>query len=221
MKYQFSDRGHTVYKNAEGQRVPSVSTISGVMDKPALVIWANRLGLEGIDSTRYVDSLAAAGTLAHYFVECEVLGQDRNTEYLKEFSVIDAQRAETSFIKYQEWSMGHEIMLLASELEMVSEDLQVGGRLDLILMVDGVMTLTDIKTCKALYGAKDDKWCQLAGYSILAKEAGYPIQQCAILRLGREPDEGFEYAVMPNPDLQEQRFLVCRQLYDINSRLGK
>jgi hypothetical protein len=220
MKYRMSDKGHTVYKTKDGKRVPSVSTISSVMDKPALVSWANRLGLEGIDTRKYVDALANAGTLAHYFVECEVLGQDRDSEFLREFSAVDLERAETSFVKFLEWKQGHDITLLASELELVSETHLFGGRLDLLLLVDEVLTLTDIKTCKALYGPKDEKWCQLAGYAILSREAGYEVKQGAILRLGREPNEGFEFAVMPKPELQEERFLICRALYDVNSRLG-
>lgn len=221
MKYRMNDKGHTVYKNKDGKRVPSVSTISEVMDKPALVIWANRLGLEGIDSNKYKDALANAGTLAHYFVECDVRGAERDEDFLREFSPVDIERAETSFVKYLEWKATQgEVTLLASELELVSEAYQFGGRLDLVLMINGITSLVDVKTCKALYGAKDEKWTQLAGYGILCREAGYDIQQKAILRLGRDPNEGFEFAIMPKPEIQEERFLICRALYDANSRLG-
>ena len=39
-----------------------------VLDKPALVIWANRLGLQGIDSTKDKEKMANIGTLAHLMV---------------------------------------------------------------------------------------------------------------------------------------------------------
>lgn len=219
--YRISDKGHTRYKLPDGTPVPGVSTISGVMDKPALVIWANRLGLDGIDSTRYVDSLAQAGTLAHYFVEADLRDMDRDPEYLKEFSQIDQDRAETSFVKYLDWKAQHDIILLGSEIEIVSAQYRCGGRLDLILQYDGIDTLVDLKTCKALYGDGDDKWAQVAGYKLLAEEAGYEIPQSAILRLGREPTEGFEFAIMPNPEAQVKRFLICRDLLEVNKILKK
>jgi hypothetical protein len=219
--YQISNKSHPRYKNTAGVVVPGVSTISNVMDKPQLVPWANRLGLDGIDSTKYVDSLAKAGTLAHYFVEVDLREMERDQKYLDEFSKIDQDLAETSFIKYLEWKGQHEIVLLGAEIEIISDKLRCGGRLDTILSVDGVTTLVDVKTCKALYGDGDDKWCQVAGYKLLAEEAGYEIPQSAILRLGREPKEGFEFAIMQNPEAQVKRFLICRDLYEVNKVLRK
>ena len=48
-------KAHTAYKTAGGQRVPGVTTVLGVINKPALVPWANQLGLQGINSSTYVD----------------------------------------------------------------------------------------------------------------------------------------------------------------------
>jgi hypothetical protein len=39
---------HTIYKLADGSRVPGVTTIVGMKAKPQLIDWANRIGLEGI-----------------------------------------------------------------------------------------------------------------------------------------------------------------------------
>ena len=44
---------HTVYTDSLGTRVPGATTIIGILDKPALIKWANNLGLAGIDSTKY------------------------------------------------------------------------------------------------------------------------------------------------------------------------
>ena len=66
---------HTVYKTGDSIRVPSVTTILGVLSKPALIPWANRLGLQGIDSSKYVDRLATIGTLAHYWIESYINGE--------------------------------------------------------------------------------------------------------------------------------------------------
>jgi len=52
-------RAHITYKLADGVPVPGVTTILSVLNKPALVKWANNLGLQGIDSSKYVDEKAA------------------------------------------------------------------------------------------------------------------------------------------------------------------
>jgi hypothetical protein len=221
MTYRMSDKAHTIYRLRDGTRVKSVTTITSVMDKPALVKWANNLGLQGIDSTKYVDALASAGTLAHYLVERDLMGEQPDPAYMREFSPVDVDRAQISVVKFDEWRTVHEVVLKQHELELVSEEHRFGGRIDLVLEIDGVLTLVDIKTCKALYGDSDDKWAQLAGYYLLCKENGIGVQSSAILRLGREASEGFEYAEIPQLETQVKRFLLCCDLYDCQSALKK
>ena len=43
-----SVRAHQRYKIEDGTIVPGVTTVVGILNKPALVPWANKLGLEGI-----------------------------------------------------------------------------------------------------------------------------------------------------------------------------
>ena len=58
-------KAHTKYFDANGNLVVGTTTVINVLDKPALVAWSNRLGLQGIDSTRYKDKLADVGTVTH------------------------------------------------------------------------------------------------------------------------------------------------------------
>jgi hypothetical protein len=220
-KARIRDSGHQVYKTADGTRVPGVTTICGVMDKPALVKWANNLGLQGTDSTKYVDALAASGTLAHYWAEEVLIGREPDQAVLDEYAKCDQDRAMTSVIKLMEWMKEHEIEVLGRELQMVSERHAFGGTCDIYARVDGKLTLVDIKTCKALYGAGDEKWTQLAGYKMLLEEAGKTVDEAYILRIGRNEDEGFEYARQPNPEGHAARFLICLDLYTINRQLGR
>jgi len=215
------DRAHTIYKNQTGKRVPGCSTIAGILDKPALKIWANRIGLEGIDVIKYVDSLADAGTLAHYLVECEFKGIQPVQSYLDEYGKIDQERADNSMLSFHAWKEKHDIEVIVVELKLVSEEYQFGGQLDTILVVDGVVTLVDIKTAKALYGPTDDKWTQVGGYEILAEEHGYHVDDVRILRIGRDESEGFEYAISPNRELHKKRFIKCREIYEINKLLRR
>ena len=61
-------RAHTIYKLEDGTKVPGVTTVLGILNKPALVKWANNLGLQGIDSNKYRDEMADIGTLAHQMI---------------------------------------------------------------------------------------------------------------------------------------------------------
>ncbi len=56
---------HTTYKDAEGNRVPSVTTILGILAKPQLIPWAFNLGKEGKDMKAVQDSAMSTGTLLH------------------------------------------------------------------------------------------------------------------------------------------------------------
>lgn len=220
-KARRKDKAHIVYKNAKGDRVPGASTVARVLDKPALLYWSNKLGLDGIAVSKYVDGLADAGTLAHYFVECIFQEKERDPEYMKEFSQVDIDRANISFKKFEEWYLAHKVKVIRSEWQLVSEEFQVGGTLDAIAEVDGVLTLIDIKTAKAIYGKSDDKWIQLAGYDIIAREHGFECEECRILRIGRDEQEGFEYALMPHREEQRDLFKLCKLIYEVRKRIGK
>ena len=217
--FRKSDKAPQDYKTKDGTRVPGVTTIVNVLNKPALVKWANNMGLQGIDTNKYVDSLATAGTLAHYLVECELTAMIPDPFYLAEFSDVDRSRADNSMMSFYAWQKQHEIKVVGHELELVSEEHRFGGTCDVLAEIDGEMTLVDIKTCKALYGPTDEKWTQVAGYHLLLTEAGYAFAACRILRIGREESEGFEYADMPRPTLQRERFLACLKLYRIEQEL--
>jgi len=53
------------------------------------------------------------------------------------------------------------------------------------------------------------------------KENGYDVDTAYILRIGREESEGFEFVKIPDMNLHVERFLTCRKLYDLNSRLRR
>ncbi len=218
-KAKKKDRGHQRYRLRDGTIVPGVTTIVGVMAKPALINWANRMGLQGIDTTKYVDSLADAGTLAHYLVECDLVDEEPDPAYLDEFSKVDLDRAENSLLSYYEWRKQHEIEIIGTEMQLVSEEHGFGGTCDIYCKLDGRFALIDIKTCKALYGKADEKWTQVAGYSLLLEENFHKVDAEYILRIGREESEGFEFVESPDPLLHSDRFFTCLELYNINKRL--
>ena len=211
-------RAHTRYVNAAGTRVPGCTTITGVMDKAALVPWANKLGLQGIEVGKYVDELATIGTLAHYMIECHLKGEKPD---LDAYSKDQIDTAENGYLKFLEWQkeVGFEARLI--EQQMVSEKHQYGGTIDAygIMKKQGdKKILCDIKTCKAVY---DDHFTQVAGYDLLLLEHGYEVDEVHIIRVGRSEDEGFEDKVCHKLDLHVKRFLICRDLYEVNKEIKR
>lgn len=207
---------HTVYKCADGKRVPGVTTITGVLDKPALVPWANKLGLEGIKVREYVDDLATIGKLAHYMVESHILKKEPD---LADYSKNQISSAETSTLKYLDWESKHEIEYLGVEVIAVSEKHRVGGMMDIPMILDSVRTLVDLKTCKAIYS---DHYHQVGGgYMILANENGFNLKEARIIRIGRSEEEGMEAEdkLIPNIEGYQKLFLKCLDIYNLKKEL--
>ena len=209
---------HTIYRLSDGTRVPGVTTILGdTIPKPALVQWANKLGLQGIETRKYVDELATIGTLAHYLIECTLSNKEPD---LKDYSPNQIALAYNSYRKFEEWVKKVDIEVIMSEQASVSEVHRYGGTIDAYLIVDGRPTLLDIKTSKVCY---PDHYTQIAAYALLIEEdITIPSPEVhKILRVGRNEDEGFEEITIKNINLHKERFLLCRALYDINRKVAK
>lgn len=211
-------KAHQIYKLKDGTRVPGCTTITGVMDKPALVGWANKLGLQGIDSSKYVDDLASVGTLAHKKIEnhiCKILGLPMDEDY-SDFTPNQMSLSDNAVLKFFKWEGENKVDYIASELQMVSEKYRYGGCCDIYASVNGKKTLIDLKTCKAIYG---EHFTQVVGYKMLLEENGYPVEDVRILRIGRDESEGFDDKSVPLVEVHQKRFLVCLELYNLNKQL--
>ena len=206
---------HTVYKNQEGVRVPGVTTALGILNKPALIHWAWNLGIQGIDYKAFRDDKADIGTLTHLMALSYEKGERADTDY---FTQAQIDLAETCFLKYLDWHERHKIESIFLEKQSVSELYQYGGTLDHYCLLDGIPTLIDYKTGKAIY---TEQFYQLAAYKNLLEEEGNKVDQCIILRLGRNEEEGFETKTMTDLSKQFEVFLSCLKIYQLNKEINK
>jgi hypothetical protein len=206
------EQAHQRYKTKNGVIVPSVTTITGLLNKPALVKWANNLGLQGIDSTKYKDKLAEVGTLAHQFILDSFKGIKTDTsEYSKE--TID--KAENSFLSFLDWIKNNDVKHILIEMEVVSEGYMYGGKFDFYGLVNGIYTLIDFKTGSGIY---PEMAYQLSAYKTLLEydfETPYKVEQAMILRIPRTEDEKFEIKVWANLDKQWEIFKHLLEIYQI------
>ena len=195
-------RAHTIYKLDDGTRIPGVTTVLGILNKPALVKWANNLGLQGIDSSKYRDEMADIGTLAHQMIVDYFNNVETDTT---EYSEKQIGLAENCLLSFWSWEKSHKIEVIMAEAPLISQEHSFGGTIDCYCNLDGQPTLLDFKTGKGIY---PEYFYQLAAYEHLLAEAGYIIEISRILRIGRDEDEGFEERSVGKLGKQWKIFLV-------------
>lgn len=205
---------HTQYRLSDGTRVPGVTTVLGILNKPALVGWANSLGLQGIDSKKYVDDKADIGKACHYLIECDVKGE---APELSDYSPATVSAAENGFLKWLDWRAGKDFVLIGSEMPLVSENYRYGGTVDIFASVNGINTLIDIKTSGS--GIWPEMRHQVSAYRKLLIENGYAVDQVVILRVGRDDTEGFQYEIIKNLEEHFELFLHCYAIYRLQKKL--
>jgi len=208
-------RTHTVYKLADGTKVPSVTTVLGILSKPALIHWAWELGTQGLDYRAVRHQAADVGTLAHYLIMCYLKGEEPDTS---EYSQKDIDQAENCLIKYWDWLKGHDIEPILVEEPLVSEQYRYGGTIDCLARCNRELWLIDHKTGPAIY---PEMFYQLAAYKQLLQETGYEVNDCRILRIGRDEIGDFEERIAPNLDTAWEIFLRCLDIYTLQKKMRK
>ena len=185
-------RAKPLYRLADGTIVPSVTTvISAVLgfNKEALIAWANRMGLRGIDTSRYRDEAADAGTCAHEIIRCYF----RNVEPdLRAYSQEQIAAAQAAVGAFKEWVRGRRVKLILSEQSLVSEAYRYGGTIDWYDMIDGALTLCDFKTSAMV---RFEHKLQLAAYRQLLVENGYQVESIRLLKIGRQHGDFEEHII--------------------------
>lgn len=206
-------RAHIRYK-VDGKAVPGVTTVIGLRAKPALVKWANNLGLAGIDSSKFTDDKASIGTLAHAMILDHFTGKQTD---VSDYTPNQVDAAENSLLSFYEWEKGKTIKPVLIEAPLTST-IGYGGTIDLYAVIDGVRTLVDFKTGSGIY---DEHYYQLAAYKNLILESGQPVDQARILNIPRSEDEKFKEEVYTDFTIGWDWFSTMLKIYQIEQRRKK
>jgi len=208
------DKVHTVYKLADGTRVCGATTIIGILDKPALLAWAWKLGLENKDYKKVRDTAASIGTIAHYLAECDIKNEKPD---LSEYSQADIEKAETAYIAWLEFRKQNQITPIKSELPLVSEKFRYGGTIDLYATLQGKPTLIDLKTSSGFF---PEMRLQVAAYKNLLIENGYPISKVQLLRIDKETGE-FNHHQLNGLEDEWEMFKKLVEVYELKKKVWK
>jgi hypothetical protein len=221
-------KAHTRYrskikklKNGKGVIFPGVTTIVGILNKPALVPWANKLGLQGIDVKRFVDDKADIGTLAHAMIIGRLMNKTTATE---DYSKAQISAAENACLSFFAWQETHRLDVMFAEMPLVSEKYEFGGQFDIMgtVRINGqeANELLDLKTGSGIW---PEHYYQLGGYWILLQENGIHPEQIRILNIPRSEDENFQEVILSGRmiELAQEMFLDCLSIYKRQKEVRK
>lgn len=229
------------YKNKAGKVVPGVTTItSRFADKGALIWWANQVGLgehdacegqprcqkcgrrAGLNHRDAAQKAADVGSLAHDLIEERVKKVTIDWTEYSHLSEEQKDMAAECLVDFDRWFSTSEVEILETEIGLVSEKLQFGGRPDAIARVQGKLAILDWKTSRGLYS---DYIAQVAGgYIILIEESGMfgKVEEMHIIRVSKESGS-FNHHSWRRSHLQPaiDYFLTARTLFDQAKALEK
>lgn len=212
-------KAHIRYKTADGTIVPGVTTITGSQlgwNTRALINWANRMGLKGIDSNKYKDDKADIGTLAHAMVTDWLLGIKTDTG---DYSKNQIEASENSALSFFEWAKNKKIKPILIEIPLVSEKHKFGGKPDIYAAIDGALELVDIKTGSGIY---DEMIIQVAAYGELLIENDHPVETIRILNIPRAESESFMERVVGKAqrEVAWKIFRNCTKNYQLRKKMN-
>jgi len=207
-------KAHVRYYTSSGEQVPGVTTILSVLNKPALVAWANRMGLQGIDTHKYVDEAASVGTLAHALI-MESLGGKKVAH--GDFTADQLARAQHGVNTFNNWKKYQDLEPKLLEEPLVSDVYRYGGTIDMLAVLNDEATLIDLKTSSGIY---EEHVFQVGAYWKLLSEAGQEIKGARILRIGRSEGEGMDERVLSGVQVLNawRVFEHCLEIYRLKKR---
>lgn len=236
-RFTFEPNTH-VYK-LDGKRLTGVTTIIGVLDKPALVSWSANTAVDHIEQNfptaeqiikgevmladlftearkawcKKRDKAGDVGTIIHNaiedYVKAKIAGEPVPKRDLTE-------EQEKMFGKFLEWEQEHNVKFLLSEQKLYSEKHWYAGTVDLVVEIGGKKYIADIKTAKDIYTTN---YIQMAGYHIALEELG-KIQDCEgyiVINLPKQLKKNgeakFKEKRITNTADFKEAFMACLTLY--------
>ncbi|GAG07767.1 unnamed protein product, partial [marine sediment metagenome] len=124
--------------------------------------------------------------------------------------------AENCLLSFWEWGKGHKIEVIMAEAQLVSSQYGYGGTIDCYCKLDGIDTLLDFKTGKAIY---PEMLYQLAAYEQLLSEDNHLVGMTRILRIGRDDNEGFEERLVDDTTKHFELFKHCLAIYNLQKEI--
>jgi hypothetical protein len=205
---------HIQYISMNGDRLPGVTTVIGILDKPSLLNWVAKITKEGHDWQRYRDSMGDSGTVTHL----RILNYLKHTEPdLSEYSSATIKLSDNSMLSFYEWLKSHKLEPIALEVPWVSDIWNYGGTPDFTGLVNDRLEILDFKTGGLFLSVV----LQLAAYRQLAHEKGHYVEYCRAISIPRTNDESFKEELYTKLDDEFKIFTNCLSIYNLLKKTGR
>jgi genome maintenance exonuclease 1 len=163
--------GSRLYKTPTGRAYPSVTTVTGLHKKQAIMEWRKRVGEE--QANKISSTAARRGTRIHTLCEKYLLGE----------------HAEPDIFDQEMWSKFRPLLdridnIHALETPLYSDHLEVAGTVDCIAEYEGKLSVVDFKTSKRIKSRDDihDYFMQCSSYAVAFEErVGIPVSRLVVL----------------------------------------
>lgn len=160
-----------LYETPSGKRYPSVTSVTGLLGKEAIIAWRKRVGEE--EANRISTKAANRGTRIHSLCE----------------SYLNNEHVEPDIFDAETWSTFKPVLSRVNnihclETPLYSDHLQVAGTVDCIAEFDGKLSVVDFKTSKRIKHRDDihGYFMQCAAYAVAFEErTGIPVPKLVIL----------------------------------------
>ena len=160
-----------LYQTPSGKSYPSVTTITGLLGKEAIIKWRKRVGEE--EANRISTRAANRGTRVHSL--CESYLKNEPTEP----DIFDAEMFSSLKPLLNRIDNIH-----CLETPLYSDHLQVAGTVDCIAEFDGKVSVIDFKSSKRIKTRDQihNYFMQCAAYAVMFEErTGVPVSRLVIL----------------------------------------
>jgi hypothetical protein len=215
----------------EEKRLPSVTEILGVVSKPYLISWANKMGLHGVDTREYNAELADLGTVVHEKIEAYYHYHSSLFDD-SQYSDVVRQKSDELFGKFLGWESERDVHPIFTELPMICS--KFGGTIDAVMEIDGKITIIDWKTSREIY---PEYFGQLSAYLYLMRrgypmdgendqyvyEIGQKIEQVAIVHIPKEGSITSKIITIKSNEFRIawEFFTACLKLYNAKKEISK
>ena len=170
--------GKRFYETPEGDRYPSVTTVTGLLSREAIQAWRLRVGEE--EANKITKAATTRGTKVHKMAEMYLRNELvlQSSLFEEELPIIGEMFIQ--LVGELDKSVG---TVKAIEAPLYSNVLKVGGTVDLVAEWDGVLSVIDFKTSSKPKRVDwiDAYFMQCAAYAMMWEErTGMLISQVVI-----------------------------------------
>ena len=186
--------GKRYYTTPEGKHYPSVTTVTGLLNKKWIKAWRKKIGEE--KANKISRKAAGRGTRYHHLQE-DFLNNKLTEERLKEATPLDLMMFNQT--KELTSKLGDIYMLEGS---MYSNELEIAGRVDCVAEFAGKVSVIDFKTSTRRKSPSQVKsyFLQETAYATMFEEMyGVPIERIVTIVSVEETGQSQLFVEEPKP----------------------